>query len=122
MTHDPEELSAAFEDAAELCGAIALDCDFETDEYAFIWCGPGIVVGFEIEPGMTPEDVFVETLIMIGLSDDPELNAASEDPPDHPSWDFPSVGHLTPAMRARTETWVDEERSLIAANPQRFSH
>src|SRR6202022_1561824 len=74
MTPDPEELQAAFEDAAEMCGAVTLIVDFEKDDCAFVWCGPGIVTGFELTPEMTPEDVFVETLISIELSDDPEMN------------------------------------------------
>ena len=120
--HDPEELQAAFEDAAEMCGAVTLIVDFEKDDCAFVWCGPGIVTGFELTPEMTPEDVFVETLISIELSDDPEMNVAANDPPDHPVWDFPQVGHLTPAQRAQTQVWVEDEKSIIAANPQQFRH
>ena len=122
MIPNAEIFSEAITDAAEMCGAVAVDVDLTEDNIAFIWCGPGVVVGIEIEPGMTPEDVFVETLIMIELSDDPEFNCAEDDPPDSPIWNFEQVGELTPAQRAQTGLWVEDERSIMAANPQRFRH
>ena len=117
-----EALVAAFEDAASMCGAVALPTDFDTEDCAFIWCGAGLVVGFEITPGMTPEDVFLETLVSIELSDDPEMNVAADDPPDSPVWTFEQIGDLTPAQRAQTDTWVGLETATLAANPQRYVH
>lgn len=124
MIPNAEAYSAAVKDASDMCGAVAIDCDFKDDVFAFIWCGPGIVVGLEVTPEMTPEDVFVETLVMISLSDDPEFNVAAEDEhtEEYPINDFPQVGHLTPAQRAQTDTWVGQEEAVMAANPQRFRH
>jgi hypothetical protein len=120
----PPSFSTAVKDASDMCGAVAIDYDFADDVYAFIWCGPGVVVGIEVTPEMTVDDVFNETLVMISLSDDPEFNVAADDEhtDDFPINDFPQVGDLTPAQRAQTDTWVGVEDAVMIANPQRFRH
>jgi hypothetical protein len=124
MIPNAELFSEAVNDAAEMCGAVAIDCDFADDNYAFIWCGPGVIVGFEVTPEMDVDDVFTEALAMISLSDDPVFNVAEGDEhtEEFPINDFPQVGDLTPAQRAQTDTWVGVEDSIAAANPQRYRH
>lgn len=124
MTPIPSSFSEAVKDASEMCGAVAIDYDFADDVFAFVWCAPGVVVGVEVTPGMTMNDVFNETIVMIALSEDPEHNVAADEEhtDDFPINDFPQVGDLTPAQRARTFTWVGVEDAIMAANPQRFRH
>jgi hypothetical protein len=122
MTDSLEEKVASIEVSAELCGAVVLDFDLEKDEFVFIWCGPGILMGVEIKPEMTAEDYGLDTLAVIHISDDPEFNGAADMPADSPLWEFKQIGELTPAQRSQTCLWVQDEQSLVAANPQPFRH
>jgi hypothetical protein len=122
MTDTLEDKAYQILECARWCGAVVLDFDLEQDEYVVIWCGPGILMVLDVDLEKSAEDFGLETLALIHISDDPEFNGTDEVPPDSPFWDFPQIGELTPAQRSQTCLWVDDEKALAVANPQRFSH